>query len=110
MTAIIYIEFFMQFFSIFAILIITLQLSALALKIKEYIIELLILGLISFCILMLFSEFSELTMISARLSEQEVPEISIIINKMFALMASILVFSIAIIKNKLKKIQLGFKK
>lgn len=107
MTFLIYAEFFMQFFSIFTMLIVALQLSTLVLKIKEYTIELLMLGLLSFCILMLFCEFSGLTITSAKLSEQEIPELSEVISKMFALMASMLVFSIAIVKNKLERMQLS---
>ncbi len=106
----VYIEFFIQFFTIFSVFIIVIQLIALTLKIKEYTIELLVLGLLSFCILILFNEFSELTVTGAKLSLEELPEITQIFNKMFALMAAMLIFGVAIVKNRLEKLQVGIKK
>ncbi len=106
----VYVEFFLQFFSIFSIFVIIIQLIALVLKTKDYTLELLILGLLSFCILMLFYEFSELTTTSAKLSYQEMPEIASVFNKMFALMASTLIFGVAIVKNRLEHIEIKLKK
>lgn len=90
--------------------VIIIQLIAVLLKVRGYTTELLLLGLVSFCILMLFYEFSELTTTSAKLSFQELPDITMIFNKMFALMASMLIFGVAIVKDRLEKFNINLKK
>ena len=106
---ILYIEFVINFLIILTLFINILLAVASVFKTKDYSIELILLGLISFFVLLGFHEFMQLTVTSYKLADTEAPLSDTIISEMFSLMASMLIFGVAIIKNKLQKIKLGSK-
>jgi len=110
MSLLVYLEFTINFFVIFSLLISIIGLIASVFKTKDYSLEIIFLGMISFCILLGFNEFMQLTITSYRLNGNEIPLSDSIISEMFSLMASMLIFGVAITKNKLQKVRLGRKK
>jgi len=110
MINVIYTEFVVNFFIIFALIINILLVIACVFKTKDYSLEVLLLGLISFCVLLAIHEFLQLTVTSYKLASQEAPFGESIITEMFSLMASMLVFSVGVTKNRLEKFGLGMKK
>ena len=105
-----YVTFIINFLIMFAIFITVILLIAGIFKTKDYSMELVFLGLVSFCIFMALTEFVELTIISYKVAEAMPPTIDTLISDMFILMASMLIFGIAVMKNKLEKMHLGSKK
>jgi hypothetical protein len=78
-------------------------------KTKNYSIELVLLGMISFSVLLVVSEFGGLITASSQLTETELLN-NMLIYEMFFLMAATLMFSIGIVKNKLEKVKFSKKK
>ncbi len=105
-----YVEFTISFFVIFSLFINILLLIAAVFKSKLYSIELVLLGMISFCILWGFHEFLQLTVTSYKIAGISSSESSRIISEMFSLMASMLVFGVGVTKNRLQDFRLGYKK
>ena len=105
-----YIEFTINFLVIFALFLNVLLLIAAVFKTKDYSLELVLLGMISFCVLIAFHEFLQLTVTSYKLADTEAAFSDAIISEMFALMASMLIFGVAVTKNRLQKFRLGVKK
>ncbi len=108
-SSFVYIEFTINFFIIFALFLNILLLVASVFKTRDYSLELVLLGMISFCILLGVHEGLDLTVSSYRLASNEVPFNEMIISEMFSLMAAILIFSIGITKNRLQNFKLGRK-
>jgi len=107
---VVYVEFIINFFILFTILFNVLLLMASVFKTKDYAIELVLLGMISFCVFIGIHQFMGLTLTSYRLAETEPPFADTIISEMFLLMASMLIFGIGVTKKKLQNIELGKKK
>jgi ABC-type transport system involved in multi-copper enzyme maturation permease subunit len=105
----VFISFLIQFVAIFLIFTISLLTTAAVFKTKEYSLELVLLGLISFSILMLISEFGGLIFSSSQLTQTEITS-NMLIYEMFFLMAATLIFSIGVVKNKLEKVKFSHKK
>lgn len=101
-----YTQFIINFFVLFTILINILLLIASVFKTKNYSLELVLLGMISFCVFMGIHEFLELTIASYRLAHTQAPYDGTIISDMFALMGSMLILGVAITKKRLQKIKL----
>ncbi len=99
-----YIEFFLRFFVILALMISSLLLIAIFLKMRKrkYLIELLVLGLLIFCLFWGIYEFSEIIFVSALLMSESIG--NELIAKTFALMGAIMIFSISIVKKRLRRL------
>ena len=107
--SLLYIEFTINFFIIFAIFLNILLLTAGVFKTKNYSIELVLLGMISFCVLLGVHEIMGLTVTSYKLADVSAPFNTTIISKIFSLMAATLIFSVGVTKNRLQKFKLGRK-
>jgi len=110
MTTQMYIEFIIDFLILFSVFINILLLIAAVFKNKEYSLEFVLLGMISVCVFIGIHEFLQLTLASYRLAETQAPFGDMIISEMFLLMASMLIFSLGVTRNKLQKFKLGRKK
>jgi len=108
--ALMYMDFIINFFILFAILINILLLIAAVFKTKDYALELLILGMISFVVFLGIHQFMNLSISSYTLAGQEEPFGESVISEMFLLMASMLIFAIAATKNRLQSFKLGSRK
>lgn len=105
-----YINFVMNFLILFAIFINMVLFIAAIFKVKEYGLELLLLGMLSFGVLFGIHEFAQLIVTSYQLAGAEAPLGDALISEMFLLMASMLIFGVGVTKNKLKNFGLGRKK
>ena len=104
MTAELYLEFFLRFFVILGLMVSSLLSIALFLKMKkrEYLLELLILGLLIFSLLWGVYQFSQIVFITTSIIGEPIGDD--LMSKTFALMGAIMIFSISIVKNRLSKV------
>ncbi len=97
-----YIEFFMRFFIIMGFIISLILTIAVFLKVKDkdYLLEIAILGFMIFTVLWIIHQFTEIIYVTSSIIGQ--PIVNMYVSKIFALMASIMIFSAALVKNRLK--------
>lgn len=105
-----YVNFIMNFLILFSIFINMVLIIAAIFKVKEYGLELVLLGMLSFGVLFGIHEFAQLIITSYSLSGVQPPIGDSLISEMFLLMASMLIFGVGLTKNRLKKFKLGTKK
>lgn len=105
-----YAEFFIRFFIIMTLIISMLLSVALFIRLKEkdYMFELLILGLLIFSVLWIIHQFSDTLYVTTLLLGN--PQGSELVSETFALMGAIMIFSVSIVKKRLKTISLSPRK
>jgi hypothetical protein len=110
MNIAVYMDFVINFLILIAIFINLLLIIASIFKNKDYSLEVVLLGMASFFVFFGIHEFMQLAITSYRLSDSTTPLGDSIISEMFLLMASMLVFGVGVMKNRLKDFKLGKKK
>jgi|GEM_PF-4826729 len=97
-----YINFILSFFALFAIVILVILAIAGYLKSKGYLTELIHLGFISFSVLLGIYEIGQIVAQSYSINGIAFEQGTIF--DMFALMAAMLMFSVTLVKNRLKNV------